>query len=145
MFRVCIILTHCTRRQRRYHCGNDMRDLTFTCDHRDLPHLYCNADFQLIYFYLLLFHKLSKELIFSPSNSSYPNMVSLSRSHLPQSHARHWSWPFPQFLEKHQHLLCFRVSTPDLFPFPATHTCVHAHTYMCIHNFCCSLIPATSF
>lgn len=75
MFRVCIILAHCTRRQRRYHCGNDMRDLTFTCDHRELPHLYCNADFQLIYFYLLLFHTLSKELIFSLLNAHFDDYL----------------------------------------------------------------------
>ena len=52
---------------------------------------------------------------------------------------RHWSWPFPQLLEKYQCLLCFRVFTPDLFllpgmfPFPATHTCTYTHTHTCTH------------
>lgn len=58
---------------------------------------------------------------------------------------RHWSCPFPQLLEKYQCLLCFRVFTPDLFllpemfPFPATYTCVHEHTYTYMHT-CAILI-----
>lgn len=84
-----------------------------------------------------------KRAYFQSFQLIYPNMVSLSRSHLPQSHARHWCWPFPQFLESIS-ICCASGSLHlDLFPF-LQHTCVHAHTYMCIH-FCCSLIPATPF